>query len=395
MGAHAQAQAPKASRPRTDSYDDPVVFNGPSAYRRFLKKEGIPVYEGGAIDVNKVELKPWKRVGALGAYIFLEGTAGTVDAWVAEIPPGGQTTAERHIFEENTLVLAGKGRTQVWQRDPKDMLTFEWEKGAVFPSPLNAWHRHINTGKDPVRLVAITNAPLLIDMFRNTDFVFDNDYVFTERFDGRKDYFSSAPQKFFPTVPRDRSGKTKERGHHSHSLVNFVPDIWKWNLYPAGQGVEDNDNHLAMARNTMACHVEQFPTGTYERCHRHGPGSTIILLDGSGFSLMWPHEIGTTPFKDGKQQQVNSFEWKEGTLVVPPLQWFHQHFNNGKVPARFVKLGGWNNDLYPFTTTLVSDPGRTEIDYPDEDPRVRQIFAGRLAATGGQFKMPESVFKKG
>jgi len=395
MGAQAQAQGPKASRPRTDSYDDPVVFNGPSAYRQFLEKEGIPVYEGGAIDVNKVELKPWKRVGALGAYIFLEGTAGTVDAWVAEIPPGGQTRPERHIFEENTLVLSGKGRTQVWQRDPKDMLTFEWEKGAVFPSPLNAWHRHINTGKDPVRLVAITNAPLLIDMFRHTDFVFDNDYVFTERFDGRKDYFSSTPQKFFPTVPRDRSGKTKERGHHSHSLVNFVPNIWKWKLYPAGQGVDDDDNHLAMARNTMALHVEQFPTGTYERCHRHGPGSTIILLDGSGFSMMWPREVGTTPFKDGKQQQVKLFEWKEGTLVVPPLQWFHQHFNSGKVPARFVKLGGWNNDLYPFTTTLVSDPGRTEIDYPDEDPRVRQIFAERLAATGGQFKMPESVFKKG
>src|SRR5712691_12998446 len=109
----AQTQAPKASRPRTDSYDDPLVFNGLSPYRQFLKKEGIPVYEGGVIDVNKVELKPWKRVGALGAYIFLEGTAGTVDAWVCEIPPGGQTTAERHIFEEQVLVLSGKGQTQV------------------------------------------------------------------------------------------------------------------------------------------------------------------------------------------------------------------------------------------------------------------------------------------
>src|SRR6266581_6914764 len=88
----ARAQAPTASRPRTDSYDDPLVFNGLSPYRQFLKKEGIPVYEGGFIDVNKIELKPWKRVGALGAYIFLEGTAGTVDAWVCEIPPGGQTT---------------------------------------------------------------------------------------------------------------------------------------------------------------------------------------------------------------------------------------------------------------------------------------------------------------
>src|SRR2546427_6868521 len=108
----ARAQAPTASRPRTDSYDDPLVFNGPSAYRQFLKKEGIPVYEGGFIDVNKIELKPWKRVGALGAYIFLEGTAGTVDAWVCEIPPGSQTNAERHIFEEQVLVLSGKGRTR-------------------------------------------------------------------------------------------------------------------------------------------------------------------------------------------------------------------------------------------------------------------------------------------
>ena len=393
-GSGARAQAPTASRPRTDSYDDPLVFNGPSPYRQFLKKEGIPVYEGGFTDVNKIELKPWKRVGALGAYIFLEGTAGTVDAWVCEIPSGGQTTAERHIFEEQILVLSGKGRTQVWQRDPGDMITVEWEKGAVFPSPLNTWHRHINTGKDPVRMVAITNAPLLIDMFRHTDFIFDNDYVFTERFDGRKDYFSPKPAAFYPTVPRQRR-PVYVQGHHSYTVVNYAPNVWKAELHPAGQGVEDYDTHYAMARNTMALHVEQFPTGTYERCHRHGPGSTIILLDGSGFSMMWPHEIGTTPFKDGKQEQVKQFDWKEGTLVVPPLQWFHQHFNSGKTPARFVKLGGWNNDLYPFTTTLVSDPGRTEIDYPDEDPRVRQIFAERLAATGGQFKMPESVFKKG
>src|SRR6266705_3349409 len=117
LGPAARAATPSTSKPRTDSYDDPLVFNGLSPYRQFLKKEGIPVYEGGVIDVNKVELKPWKRVGALGAYIFLEGTAGTVDAWVCEIPPGGQTTAERHIFEEQILILSGKRRPQVWQGD--------------------------------------------------------------------------------------------------------------------------------------------------------------------------------------------------------------------------------------------------------------------------------------
>src|SRR6266516_2651100 len=212
----APVQAPTASRPRTDSYDDPLVFNGLSPYRQFLKKEGIPVYEGG----------------------FIDGTAGTVDAWVCEMPPGGQTTAERHIFEEQILILSGKGRTQVWQGDQSNMITLDWEKGAVFPSPLNTWHRHINTGKDPVRMVAITNAPLLIDIFRPTDFIFDNDYVFMERFDGRKDYFSPKPAAFFPTVPRQRT-PTYIQGHHSYTIVNYVPNAWKAELHPAGQGVED------------------------------------------------------------------------------------------------------------------------------------------------------------
>jgi len=135
MGPSARAAEPSASKPRTDSYDDPLTFNGLSPYRQFLKKEGIPVYEGGFIDVNKIELKPWKRVGALGAYIFLEGRPEPSTRGCAS-PAGRPDDRGGHIFEEQILVLSGKGRTQVWQRDPSDMITVEWEKGAVFPSPL-------------------------------------------------------------------------------------------------------------------------------------------------------------------------------------------------------------------------------------------------------------------
>jgi len=52
------------------------------------------------------------------------------------------------------------------------MLTLEWEKGAVFSDAaqyLAPPHQH---GQGSVRLVAITNAPLLIDTFRHTDFIF-------------------------------------------------------------------------------------------------------------------------------------------------------------------------------------------------------------------------------
>ncbi len=375
-----------SATPRSESYEDEVFFHELSPYREFLKKEGIPVYEGGFIDdLSELELKPWKRIGALGAYIFLEGTGGTVDGWVCEIPEGSKTVPERHIFEEQILVLQGKGATQAWQADEKEMVTVEWEKGSMFPTPLNTWHRHLNLGQEPARLIGITNAPLLIDMFRHTDFIFHNDYVFSERFGAQRDYFSPEPQAFFPT----EAGK-----HHSYSIVNFVRNVWECELHPAGQGVDDRDNHFAMARNSMASHVEQFPTGTYQRAHRHGPGSTIILLNGQGYSLMWPPELGTTPFADEKSDHVQTIHWKEGTLVIPPLNWYHQHFNSGGEAARFVKLGGWNNDLYPFTTTLVSDPSRVEIDYPEEDSKVREIFAEELGKTGGRMNMPEGVWKK-
>src|SRR5438046_10522213 len=49
LGAQAQAQAPKAWKPRTDSYDDRVAFNGRSPYPRSLPKQGMPGYEAAAM----------------------------------------------------------------------------------------------------------------------------------------------------------------------------------------------------------------------------------------------------------------------------------------------------------------------------------------------------------
>jgi len=85
-------------------------------------------------------------------------------------------------------------------------------------------------------------------------------------------------------------------------------------------------------------------------------------------------------------------DWKEGTLLVPPLQWYHQHFNSGK-RRRVREAGGWNNDLYPFTTTLVSDPGR-HGNRLSMRPAGPADFRGEIGCHGGQFKMPESGSRK-
>jgi hypothetical protein len=72
---------------------------GPSAYERFLEREAIPVVKGYFIeDLKEVELKPWRRMGALGCYLNM-GDQQETDAYICEIPPAGQTQPQRHLFE--------------------------------------------------------------------------------------------------------------------------------------------------------------------------------------------------------------------------------------------------------------------------------------------------------
>ena len=106
-----------------------------SAYEAFVESEGVPNVTGFAVDdLRAVEVKPWARLDCLGAYINLDGNGGTIDAYVAEIPPGGKMAPEKHLFEKNVYVLRGRGATLVGD-DPNSRTSFEWRKAASSPSP--------------------------------------------------------------------------------------------------------------------------------------------------------------------------------------------------------------------------------------------------------------------
>ena len=357
-------------------------LKGKSPYLVFLDQEGIPVYTGWAVeDLYAAKLKPWKRQGpgVQGAYVYLDGTGGVVDAFCMEIAAKGQTKPERHLFEEQILILSGEGETHIWQKNPAKKVVIPWKKGTVFSPPLNTWHQHFNKGAAPSRLVAVTDMPIKLDLFRNTNFIFNNSFDFVDRYAGQANYFD-------PENSKDYNSTSSE---HSLSVVNLVRNAWTWRLFLAGQGVGDIDRHFLMSDNTMGGHVEQFPVGTYERAHRHGPGSTIILLNGTGYSLMWPPALGINPWKDGKSEKVVRVDWKMGTILVPPTQWFHQHFNSGKEPARFIKLGGIpGNDIYRLSTRQLSGGDNYMILFREEDSYVRSQFETQLARHGARIEMP-------
>jgi mannose-6-phosphate isomerase-like protein (cupin superfamily) len=352
-----------------------------TAYERFLERENIPVYTGWAKQMYTAPVKPWKRhgTGVSGAYANLEGTGGSVDNWVMEIAPGATSKPVRHMYDENLLVLSGEGETHIWREAaPEKKVVIRWKKGTLFVPPLNTWHQHFNKGSEPARIVAETTLPLIMDIYRSNDFVFNNPFDFTDRYNSEPDYFD----------PENSVNYGPTTDHHSLSVVNLVRNVWTARLFNAGQGYKDIDRHFNMSESSIGSHVEQFPVGTYERAHYHNAGATIVLLTGTGYSLLWPSSVSDTPWKDGKGDQVHRTNWESGVLFVPPTNWYHQHFNNGTEPARFIRLGSPpGTESHPIGAEGLKS-GNIQLSFKEEDPYVRELLEQEMAAQGGKIAMP-------
>ncbi|HLG74640.1 MAG TPA: hypothetical protein VK009_29825, partial [Chloroflexota bacterium] len=172
---------------------DPEVvatYHGRNPYREFLATEGLPVYEEYSVDCKTLELAPWQRLGGLGAYVHLTGRSDFLNAFVHEIPPGGQTKLEHHLFEKLVHVISGRGSTAIELPDGRRHI-FEWAEGAAFGIPLNAKHQYFNgSGTEPARLASVTTLPIMMGLFHNSpDFIFENPWVFPQRF-GDERYFN-------------------------------------------------------------------------------------------------------------------------------------------------------------------------------------------------------------
>ncbi|MDZ4245842.1 MAG: cupin domain-containing protein [Dehalococcoidia bacterium] len=341
----------------------------PSAYDAWVQSEGVPVIKGYYIDdLNGVALGPWKRKGGNGAFINLVGSEGSTDAYICEIPPGKNLEPQHHLYEEMIYILSGRGATTIWNEGGTRQ-TFEWQEGSLFAIPINAWHQHFNgQGDKLVRYLGATNAPLVVSLFHNMDFVLKDSFVFKDRYSGEHDYFTS-PGDFFSS--RDRIWET-----------NFVPDVRTAKLYDwKERGASGVNIRYELADNTMAAHISQFPEGTYKKAHRHGPGANVIIISGTGYSLIWP-----------EGQPKMKIDWKVGSMFVPPDRWFHQHFNTGREPAKYLalRMGSRKNILGKiFRIDEDVRSGGDQIEYKGQEPEIEKMFGEELAKKGLKSRMAQ------
>ncbi len=336
----------------------------PSAFLEWCEADGLQVTTGyGVDDLTTLPLAPWPRLGVPATYCHLEGSQGFVGALVAEIPPGAELPAWRHMYEEQVLILKGRGATRFWTDSHKADVVVEWSAGGLFSPPLNALHRHFNTsGLEPVRFVAVNNAPLIFNIFRNPDFVFQNPYEFEDRFAGESDYFNAGARP----------------GEYEDLEVNYIPDVYAVDLDPHPErGVGFRRTGISMARNSMIGHIMAIQVGTYKKAHRHQAGAHVIVLSGKGYSLMWP------PGGD-----VVRVDWHKGSLLVPPEGWYHHHFNTGQEPARHLALRrGLRGVGMTWLGTLSEREGGHMLEYEDEPPETRRMYEEELAKEGIPLKM--------
>ena len=349
-------------------------------YQKWQKDEGIPVYKGPAVsDLYTLELGFWPRAGQRAAFVNLADQEQD-DGWVTEIAPRGQTEVQHHTFEAMTMILEGRGATTFWQPNrPKQ--TVEWQRGSLFAPPMNCYYQHFNLdGEKPARLWTVTSLPMMLNSVRDPGFVFDNPYVFADRYNGEEDYFTNP-------------GRLD--GHNWHT--NFVPDVRTFELrsaaddqYSRGMGVQSIQ--FILGRNSMQCHISQWPSGTYKKAHCHGVGAHVTILKGQGYSLLWSEG---EPYK--------RVDWKEGTVLSPRDGEYHQHFNTGPEPCSFLalRLGelDWNKTAprlsYKPEYRIGGEGHEGGIPYEKEDPSIYESWLEDCKKNGVAPVLPRPAYVNG
>jgi cupin superfamily acireductone dioxygenase involved in methionine salvage len=358
--------------------EEPKFLHDP--YLEWVEGEGVPVVEDFGIDLIAVETKPWARFDTNGAIAHLKGRGDFISIFIIDIQPSGKTSPQQHLFEEVVYVLEGHGSTTVETQDGQTH-SFEWGPKSLFALPLNAKYQHFNaSGQENAKLSSTTSLCVMLNLFHNTDFIFNNDYRFPER-EGTEKSFSGEGE-FIPKRP----------GRHMWE-TNFVPDLSKFELRKwEKRGAGGSNMMFVLADGSMHSHMSEMPVGTYKKGHRHGADFHVFCVMGEGYSLLWYDD--TEPYE--------RVDWKHGVVFAPPDGMFHQHFNTSPDPARYLAIA-FGGLRYPMTEAKrrvfmgmdvnVRDGG-AQIEYEDQSPRIHKMFLEDLEKNGAQSRMGEFINEK-
>lgn len=108
-------------------------------------------------DLKNMPLDAWDVRGKNSKGIFFDTNTHMMEAHVAEIPPGTNKKAHRHLIDAIIYILKGRGYSLIWAEGEQPK-RYDWTEGDLFAVPVNYWHQHFNLDpKNSARYLAITN----------------------------------------------------------------------------------------------------------------------------------------------------------------------------------------------------------------------------------------------
>ncbi|OGQ72271.1 MAG: hypothetical protein A3G94_01505 [Deltaproteobacteria bacterium RIFCSPLOWO2_12_FULL_60_16] len=345
-------------------------------YDHWMESIGIPIHRGFYVeDLRTLKLGWWEERECKSAFIQLAGQEGVSSARVTEIPPRQTLPPLKFALDEVVYVVAGRGLTHIRYDGSDVKKSFEWQQHSMFLIPHGCTHQLSNMqGDKPVRLLHYSYLPLGLSAVPDPDFFFNNPYRSPDELAEHEAYYSEAKMLRLPEG--DPRGERRV-----YWYGNFFPDMKAWDKLDANasRGAGGRSVYILFPNCEVFAHMSVFAPQTYKKAHRHGPGRVIVIPGGEGYSIMW---------EEGKEKVVAP--WHECSMFVPPNRWFHQHFNAGGAPARYLALHS-PMQFYGHAEK-VEDRAKDQIEYPDEDPWIRRKFEDELGKRGLESLMPEEAY---
>ncbi len=355
-------------------------------YLEWCRGQGVPVIEDFGINLMTIEMTPWDRYGMNGAVVLPKGRDDFSSVFGFELPPGAVSAPVHHVYEDVVYVLSGHGSTVV-DLPSGEKITFEWGENALFAVPLNATYQHFNgSGREPARLAVTHNLPFVMNLFRSEQFVFDNPIPFSERL-GDADWFSGEGR-----LNRATAGRHQWETNFVSDICNFKLESWE------ARGAGSKSLRWILSDSSMGCHTSEVSHGTYKKAHRHYGGTNVIVIDGEGYSLLW--------YEDDKDYV--RVDWAHGVVCTPPDGMWHQHFNTGDHPSRYlaIQIGsiryplmGMKREMWDTGVDRSVDEGGAQMEYEDQGSRIHKMWLAEIDRNGvssqmGQF-FDEDAIRQG
>jgi quercetin dioxygenase-like cupin family protein len=259
--------------------------------------------------------------------------------WIRSLPPGDEegggwkSLGHRHTVEAVIYILEGRGNSII------DNVRYDWEAGDFICVPIFAWHRHINSGATDVVYSACTSGPMSMGLgiAIYEDERYPEYWVYAQQSEeARRSLIpgkGSAEQGAIGSGKRQTEEKSareiyleqvefaereEERRRRGKVLIKGKDLVFEDT--PMGRVALAVDPRRGCYVKTLSSLIAEILPGQRSGAHRHVYEEINYVLAGKGYSII----------------DDQRYEWKAGDALSIPIFAWHQHFNGGDEPARFL-----------------------------------------------------------